>query len=263
MCDRFKDRVAIVTGAAQGIGKVIAQRLAREGARVVVADVQDAKAREVARGLPGAIAFAGDVAEEVTASELAAVAVEAFGRIDVLVNNAGGGGLAPFLEHTNESLHALIQRNLMTTIRCSTAVFPRMIEQRYGRIVNIGADSVRNGLYFHAMYNAAKGGVNGLTTGLAREGAMYGITVNCVAPTGVTTERTPELFGKRPEAERWRPGGDPPAMSQLLDAVISMIPMRRLGTMEEVAATVAFVASEEASFLTGQVISLNGGANML
>ena len=117
-------------------------------------------------------------------------AVSVLGRVDILVNNAGGGVIRPTLEHTEDTLQATVNNNLWTTIRCTLAVLPQIVEQGYGRIVNIGAESVRNGLVDHAIYNAAKGGVHGLTSGLARESATAGITVNTVAPSYV---ETPEL----------------------------------------------------------------------
>jgi 2,3-dihydroxy-2,3-dihydro-p-cumate dehydrogenase len=125
-----------------------------------------------------------------------------------------------------------------------------MVERRYGRIINIGAESVRNGLWMHAGYNAAKGGVHGLTTGLAREFATSCITVNTVAPSGVETksERQFRLREKNPD---------------FFNAVLGTIPLGRLARMEEVSATVAFLASDEAAFITGQVISVNGGSSML
>lgn len=273
MSERFIGRVAIVTGAAQGIGKAIAERLSREGANVIVADLQEQKANEVAAALSRngspPLAYIGDVAEARVADALVTRAIEEFGQVDVLINNAGGGVILPYLQHTAETLHTTINRNLMTTIRCCTAVFPHLIKRKYGRIVNIGADSVRNGLWMHAMYNAAKGGVHGITTGLAREGAPHGMTVNCVAPTGVETEMVQQLLkqaagASRPaSADRWFGSGQQPDMVQFIEAVKSLIPMGRLAKMEEVAATVAFLASEEASFITGQVIGVNGGANML
>ena len=147
-----------------------------------------------------------------------------------------------------ETLRLTIDRNLWTAIWCCRAVLPHMKAAKYGRIVSIGADSVRNGLWDHAAYNAAKGGVHGLTSGLAREFAGDGITVNTVAPCAVATPQLEAFIGKG---------------IALIEKFIGVIPMGRAGEMHEVASAVSYFASGEASFVTGQVVSVNGGSTML
>jgi 2,3-dihydroxy-2,3-dihydro-p-cumate dehydrogenase len=247
------DRVALVTGAAGGIGRGVAQRLIGGGWRVVIADVAD-----VADGLEPPAGdqvrvFSGDVSGYAGAVAAVAVALDSWGRLDLLVNNAGGGVLRPFLEHDDESIAETLQRNLLTAIQCCRAAIPALRSSR-GRIVNIGADSVRTGLALHAMYNAAKGGVHGLTTGLARELAPDGVTVNCVAPSIIATEAVVGMLAD--------PGRFDPPWQQMLRQAVEIIPTGRPGTVEEVAGTVTFLASVEASFITGQVISVNGGSAM-
>lgn len=239
-------RVAIVTGAGRGIGLAIARRLEADGARVMFADLEEAAARDAA-GEKGA-AFWGDLADETTAKLLIAKTVETLGAPAILVNNAGGGILRPFLEHTPDTLRATIDRNLWTAIWCSWHALPHMKAAGWGRVINIGADSVRNGLFDHAGYNAAKGGMHGMTTGLAREFAKDGITVNTVAPCAVVTPQYREIEKSNPD---------------LIAKVVSVIPMGRAGTEEEVASMAAYLARDEAGFVTGQVVSVNGGTTML
>lgn len=249
---RFAGTTVIVTGASGGIGSAITVRAAAEGANVVAADridgLKDAVAKIVGPDAPEWLAVTGDLSKDEDAQALVAAAHDRFGRVDVLVNNAGGGIIRPFLTHDEQTMRETVDRNLWTAVYCSRAVMPIMMEQRGGRIVNVGADSVRNGLYEHAMYNAAKGGVHGLTTGLARELAPYEVTVNTVAPTGITTpfvqSRPPEALDRFAKTE-------------------ALIPMGRFGRVEEVASAVLYLASAEASFITGQVISVNGGSTML
>ena len=250
---KLEGKIAIVTGAAKGIGLAIAQRLARDGAMLVVADVDGEELVKSAKKLSAAdgaevASLAGDLCVQSVAQETIDLAIARFGRLDILVNNAGGGIIKAFTEHTPETLKTTIDRNLWTVIWCSWYAIPKMRANGYGRIINLGADSVRNGLWDHAAYNAAKGGVHGLTTGMAREFARDGITVNTVAPCAVNTPQMAEVTRRNPA---------------LAAKFVSVIPMGRPAEMEEVASMVSYLASAEASFVTGQVISVNGGSTML
>jgi 2,3-dihydroxy-2,3-dihydro-p-cumate dehydrogenase len=244
-------RIAVVTGVARGIGLAIAERLAHDGARLVLADADEeglglAVSRVQELGAE-AVGVPGDLSQESVADATVRAAVDRFGRLDILVNNAGGGVILPFLEQTPETLRRTIDRNLWTVIWCCRAALPLMREQRHGRVINIGADSVRSGLHAHAAYNAAKGGVHALGSGLAREFARDGITVNTIAPCAVST---PQLI----EVSR----GDPVLLAKFTD----VIPLGRPAEMDEVASLVSYVASDEAAFITGQVLSINGGTTM-
>lgn len=250
---RFQDQVVVVTGAARGIGMAIAEAFAREGAALALADVTNDELQAVCEQLRQAhgarvIGVAGDLSTESGAQALLEQTRSALGEATILVNNAGGGVILPFLSHTPETLKTTVDRNLWTVLWCTRAFLPAMVERRYGRIVNLGADSVRNGLADHAAYNAAKGGVHGLTTGLGREFATHGVTVNTVAPCAVNGEPLQRFIRDNPEVAK---------------KFLSVIPMERAAELEEVASMVTYLASREAAFVTGQVISVNGGSTML
>jgi 2,3-dihydroxy-2,3-dihydro-p-cumate dehydrogenase len=246
-------RTAIVTGAASGIGLGILDRLIADGAQVFAAtrskeDLEHVRDRAAIDG-----GFVGELQDTGVAEDLVAAAMQTLGHVDILVNNAGGGVIRPTLEHTEETLRATIDNNLWTAIRCVRAVLPHMVSRRHGRIVNIGADSVRTGLMDHAMYNAAKGGVHAMVTGLAREFADAGVTANTVAPSYVLTAELATLFASGSASAR---------LLEVVEQGTAIVPLDRPGSPAEIAATVAFLAGEDSRFLTGQTIYVNGGASM-
>jgi len=241
-------RTAIVTGAASGIGAAIARRLHADGFRLLLTDLEADRLEPVAKEIPDCATHTGDLSVVGCGEELVGLAMDTWGRLDVLVNNAGGGIIKPTLEHTEETLQATIDRNLWTAIRCTLAAIPVMREARYGRVVNTGADSVRNGVPGHAIYNAAKGGVHAMARGFAKEFATDGITFNTVAPCMVLTDEVQLMWDEKPD---------------FIQPFLDVIPMGRPATTAEVASMIAYLASEDAGFITGQVIGVNGGTNFL
>ena len=251
-------RTAVVTGAGMGpggLGRCIASHLAKEGLQVLLADSdasveQAADELQVVMGPEGSARiarFRGDLSQEVVVQAMVDQAMAWSGRLDVLVNNAGGGIIRPFLEHDAESLRITIERNLWTTLWCCHKALPVMAAQRHGRIVNIGADSLRTGIPDHAAYNAAKGGVVGLTVGLAREWAHTDITINTVSPCVINSGR----FLARLEAE-----------PELAAEFVRVVPKGQGAEVDEVADLVCFLARRESAFVTGQDFSINGGSAM-
>jgi 3-oxoacyl-[acyl-carrier protein] reductase/2-hydroxycyclohexanecarboxyl-CoA dehydrogenase len=253
---RFQGRGALVTAAARAIGLATARRLAEEGARVAITDRDaDALARAVddlrATGLE-VFAATMDSLDPAAANEGLAQAAALVGSIDILVNNAGGSLHTPqkFLEESDEDWDRVMQINLAAAVRMTRAVLPGMMQRRYGRIVNLGSKAGRFGsLFAGANYAASKGAVQALTRQLAMEYGAHGITVNCVAPGLILTDRTrPFYASRRSEEERER--------------TLAEIPVRRHGEVEDVAAAIAFLASEEAAFITGITLDVNGGQVM-
>ena len=249
-----RDRIAVVTGAAAGLGREIALLLAREGARVALGDLEakgleDTRARIVAAG-GDAIALAGDLTEEAPAAALVAAAVERFGRLDILVNVVGGSRNAKIWEMKAEDWDFVLRLNLRSTFLCTRAAVPHMMRRRYGRIVCMSSGA-REGTPWTAYYqggsaySAAKAGVHGFIRDVALELAEYGINVNAVAPGPIDTERFGPGLHRMNETVEYSPS--------------HMTPLRRLGLPIEVAHAVLFLASDEASYTTGHTLSVAGG----
>jgi 2-hydroxycyclohexanecarboxyl-CoA dehydrogenase len=241
---RFRGRRALVTGAAHGIGAAVARRLAQEGAEVVIGDVDEAAAQRTAEPID-AHAVRLDVADAAIVDAVLA----GIDPVDVLVNNAGTDDFGWFTEMTPERWRRLLAVNLEGVFACTRAVLPAMQRAGYGRIVVVASEAGRIGSKGNAVYAATKGAHIAFVKSLARENARYGITVNAVAPGPIAT---PLL-----EANRRLPRGD-----RIVEAMIAGTQAGRLGAPEEVAAAIAFLAAEEASYVTGEVLGVSGGMGL-
>ncbi len=243
-----QQRVAVVTGGAKGIGAAIAARLSSDGLAVAVLDVDADSAEATAAGLGGS-AHPADVSSYDSVRSAVDQVLERWGRIDVLVNNAGWDRVQPFLDNEPELWNRLIGVNLLGPINLCHLVLPHMVSQGSGRVVNVASDAGRVGSSGEVVYSACKGGVIALTKALAREMARHGITVNCVCPGPTDTPLLAEI--------RSEETGD-----RIIDAIVRATPLRRLATPEDVAEAVAFFASGDSDFVTGQVVSVSGGLTM-
>ena len=243
-------QVAIVTGAAQGIGRGIAERLRGEGARVVVADLNEELAGQTAQAIDPAgehtLAVGVDVADPDAVAELVRRTRERFGQIDILVNNAGWSKNQPFLADTPDYWERVIAVNFKAVIVCSRAVLDPMIEQGGGRIISIASDAARVGTPREAVYAGAKAGIIGFSKSLAAEMARYQITVNVICPATTDTPLVRGMLSEEQIARR-----------------VKAIPLGRLGQPSDIAHAVAFFASPGAAWVTGQVLSVNGGMTRL
>jgi len=239
---------ALITGAGQGIGRVIALELARQGADVVISDVneqalQDAAA-EIGQTGRRVVTVKGNVVQAADCDAMVKACIEAFGKIDILVNNAGITRDTVLLRMKEEQWDQVIAVNVKGTFNCTKAAIRPMFKAKSGRIINISSVTGAMGNPGQANYSASKAAVMGFTKAIAREYAACGITVNAVAPGFIKTAMTDAI----PEKDR--------------NAMIAMIPSQKLGLPEDVAALVCFLAGEQAGYITGQVIHINGGLYM-
>ncbi len=247
---KLKNKVAVITGAAQGIGRAIAATLAQQGANVVVTDIQLEKAETTAKEIMAetgqkVIAVHADVVDSASVKAMIDRTIEEFERIDILVNNAGTtrDGLIMRMKEVDWDL--VLNINLKGTFNCSKAVVRPMMKQHYGRIVNITSVSGLIGQVGQTNYSASKAGIIGFTKALAREVGSRKITVNAIAPGLVKTALTIDL------------------PQELKDMFIQMTPLGRYGEPEDIANAVAFLVSDEASYITGHVLSVDGGMAMV
>ena len=244
----LSDKIAVVTVGASGIGQATAETLAERGAGVCIGDIAREKGEAVAAGIRekgGKAEYVHlDLTDRDSIKSFVAMTLQRFGRVDILVNGAGWGKTTPFVESDDAFWEKVINLNFVGPMRLTKALLPQMFERKSGRVVNVSSDAGRVGSLGETVYSGAKAGLIGFTKALAREGARFNVTVNCVCPGPTDTP----LLAAVPEKYR--------------EAFIKAIPMRRFGRPAEVAAAIAFFAGPQTDYITGQVLSVSGGLTM-
>lgn len=249
---RLKGRSAIITGAGQGIGRAIAIKLAQEGARIVVTDLDHDNAKNVENEIKGmgheALSYQVDVTKYARVEEMVKDVARIFNGIDILVNNAGWDKIEPFLQSEEATWDKVISINFKGPINCFKAVLPFMVERKCGKVISISSDAGRVGSTGEAVYSGAKAGIIAFSKTIAREVAQHNIHVNCVCPGPTDTPLLQSISTINPK---------------LVDALKRATPLGKLAKPEDIAGAVAFLASDEASHITGQVLSVSGGMTMV
>ena len=244
----FTNRIAVVTGGASGISLATAQKLAAGGAMVCIGDIAKEKGEAAAAAIRGkggnAEFFPLDLTDYASIKAFAAAVLQRFGRVDILVNGAGWSKNKPFVQTEDAFWDKVLNLNFIGPMRLTKLLLPKMIDGKWGRIVNISSDAGRVGSLGETVYSGAKAGLIGFTKSLAREGARFNITVNCICPGPTDTPLLAEVDQK------------------YLDAFVKAIPMRRFGKPEEIADAVVFFTSPQADYVTGQILSVSGGLTM-
>jgi len=252
----MSNRVALVTGGAQGIGKGIATTLGRDGFRVAVADLNLAAAEETAKEISTAGGEAIAVSIDVTSTDSVRAAVATveneLGPVEVVVNNAGWDDFMPFVKTDEDFWDKILDINYKGALRVIHTVVPGMMERGFGRVINIGSDAGRVGSSMEAVYSGAKGGIIAFTKTLAREVATKGVTANTVCPGPTDT----------PALRKFADGAGGGDAEKVISGMTRAVPMKRLGTPEDIGPAVSFFASDGAGFVTGQTLSVSGGLTM-
>jgi len=245
---KFENQIAVVTGGASGICQAAAEMLAEGGATVCIGDVARERGEAAAQGIRkkgGKAEYMHlDLTQYDSIREFAAGVLKRFGRVDILINGAGWSKNTPFVDTDDAFWDRVINLNFVGPMRLTKLLLPQMMQQKGGKIVNVSSDAARVGSLGETVYSGAKAGLIGFTKGLAREGARFNITVNCVCPGPTDTP----LMAEVPDKYR--------------DLFIKAIPMRRLGRPSEVADAIVFFASPQSTYVTGQVLSVSGGLTM-
>jgi len=254
-------KTVIVTGGASHIGRSITLAFAKEGSNVVIADIDEAQGQKVAKeanALGGkAMVIETDVADVDSVAAMVKKALEEFGKIDVLVNDAGWGRGRLFVEKPRSEWEKEVNINFWGVINCTRAVLDNMVERKYGKVISIGSDAGRMGEYREAVYAGCKGGVIAMYKTLARELGRHNINFNVVCP-GLTVPEDAESLGDK---SMWK--GQTVFTPEAQEKAIKVYPLRRLGKPEDIANAVVFLASDAASFITGQTLSVSGGYTMM
>ncbi len=246
----LEDRVVIVTGGGGGIGGATVRRLGQEGAKVAVFDINAEAAEAVSGECPGSKAFVCDIADHAAVAESVAAVEAALGPVDVLVNNAGWDVFKPFTTTEPSEWQRLIAINLVGPLNMTHAVLPGMVDRQYGRIVTVASDAARVGSSGEAVYAACKAGMLGFSKTLAREHARHGITANVVCPGPTETNLLADFRSSSRNPDK------------LVEAFRRAIPMGRIGQPDDLPGAICFFASDDAGFITGQVLSVSGGLTM-
>jgi 2-hydroxycyclohexanecarboxyl-CoA dehydrogenase len=249
----LKDKVAVVTGGGQGIGRALTHRLVEEGCKVAIFDLKPDAAKETERLAPKAsvTSYELDVGDYAAVAAAVAKVETDLGPIWALVNNAGWDRPAPFLSTDQALWDRIVRINLYGPLNTHHVVAPLMVKRGGGRIINIASDAARVGTSNEAVYSACKGGLISFTKSMARELAAKGVLLNAVCPGPTNTPMMAAVLGEGEQAVKWK------------DAMVRGIPLKRMGEPEDYAGIVAFLASDDAGFITGQTISVAGGMNMI